>query len=72
MEKVNIPTIKRSTLTAKEAATYLGVSIDKIYQMVREKESIPHFRIGSRILLKKEALDQWIDEMIEESIKNEH
>nr|WP_188725097.1 helix-turn-helix domain-containing protein [Lentibacillus populi] len=59
--------MKRSTLTVHEVAEYLGVSPDKIYMMVREK-AIPCFRIGSRILLKKAAIDSWIEKQIEESM----
>ncbi|MES1053646.1 helix-turn-helix domain-containing protein [Bacillus thuringiensis] len=51
--------MERSTLTAKEAATYLGVSLDLIY-----KESIygslPCVRIGRRKIFRKESLDRWM------------
>ncbi|MEJ3740740.1 excisionase family DNA-binding protein [Bacillus tropicus] len=47
------------TLTAKEAAKYLGVSLDLVY-----KESIygslPCVRIGRRKLFRKETLDRWM------------
>ncbi len=46
-------------MTAKEAANYLGISIDLIY-----KESIygslPCVRIGRRKLFRKEALDRYM------------
>lgn len=46
-------------MTAKEAANYLGISIDLIY-----KESIygslPCIRIGRRKLFRKEALDRYM------------
>ncbi|QEL82647.1 helix-turn-helix domain-containing protein (plasmid) [Bacillus sp. JAS24-2] len=51
--------MERSTLTAKEAAIYLGVSLDLVY-----KESIygslPCIRIGRRKLFRKETLDRWM------------
>ncbi|MES5942824.1 MULTISPECIES: excisionase family DNA-binding protein [unclassified Bacillus cereus group] len=51
--------MERSTLTAREAAIYLGVSIDLVY-----KESIygslPCVRIGKRKIFRKEALDRWM------------
>ncbi|RAN91503.1 excisionase [Bacillus sp. SRB_28] len=51
--------MERSTLTAKEAATYLGISLDLVY-----KESIygslPCVRIGRRKLFRKETLDRWM------------
>lgn len=60
MKMVNLEPIRRTTLTVFEIATYLGVSTDKIYQMVRER-AIPHFRIGTRVLFKRKAIDEWID-----------
>ncbi|PEM87326.1 excisionase family DNA-binding protein [Bacillus toyonensis] len=51
--------MQRGTMTAKEAANYLGISIDLIY-----KESIygslPCIRIGRRKLFRKEALDRYM------------
>lgn len=71
MKKVNIPTIERKTMTAKECSIYLGISIDLTYILARER-SIPHFKIGSRVLFKKEALDKWIENQMIESVKNEY
>lgn len=70
MEKVRLEPIQRQTLTVQEIATYLGVSPETIYGMTREK-AIPHFRIGSRILFKLEAINQWIDGQINGSVENE-
>lgn len=70
MEMVKLDTIERSTLTTYEVAEYLGVSVDMIYKLVREKK-IVHFRIGSRILFKKEAIEQWIEKQMEESMAND-
>ena len=61
MEMVKLEPIKRSTLTASEVAEYLGVSIDTIYKLCREKK-IVHFRIGSRLLFKKAAIENWIEQ----------
>ena len=61
MELVKLEPIKRSTLTASEVAEYLGVSIDSVYKLCREKK-IVHFRIGSRLLFKKAAIDNWIEQ----------
>ncbi|MCI0764784.1 excisionase family DNA-binding protein [Bacillus sp. TL12] len=51
--------MEKATLTAKEAATYLGISLDLVY-----KESIygslPCVRIGRRKLFRKEAIDRWM------------
>lgn len=53
--------MNRKTLTVKEAASYIGVSKDLIYQLVRE-DSIPYFKVGTRILLRQESLDIWIQD----------
>lgn len=45
--------------TVKEAAPYIGASEWMVREMVRLKQ-IPHYRIGSRILFRKAALDEWI------------
>lgn len=67
MTKLQIEPIKRSTLEAREVAVYLGVSIDTVYKLTREK-AIPHIRIGShRILFKKDSIDRWLCEMEEAS-----
>jgi len=62
---INIEPIRRSTLDVKEVAEYLGISVDMVYILCRESR-IAHFRIGRRILFKKDAIDKWIEaQMIE-------
>lgn len=63
MKMVRLEPIKRSTLSVDEIAVYIGVSIDMIYKMTREK-AIPHFRVGRRILFRKDAIDKWINEQM--------
>ena len=46
-------------LTVKEAASYMRSSDWKIYMMVKAGQ-IPHFRVGGKILFRKETLDQWM------------
>lgn len=70
MQMVRIEPIKRSTLDVKEVAEYLGISVDMIYILCREKR-ISHFRIGSRILFKKESIDKWIESQMIEGIEHE-
>lgn len=50
------------TITVAEAAAYLGVSTDTIYEMVRRQE-IPHIRIRRRILFRRDTLDAWLSRM---------
>lgn len=68
--KMQMEPIKRSTLTVHEVAEYLGVSSDMLYILCREKR-IAHFRIGRRILFKKEAIEKWIDDQMEGMIEDE-
>ena len=51
--------IQRTTLTAKEASEYLGISYWLITQLVKRKQ-IPCSRVGKRILFRKEALDIYL------------
>ena len=59
---------KQSTsLTAKEAAEYLGISYWLITQLVRRKQ-IPCSRVGKRILFRKEALDIYLSKKENDSL----
>jgi len=51
-----LETITKHVLSAKEAADYLGVHINTISKHIE----IPRFRIGGRVLFRKEKLDQFI------------
>lgn len=59
--------VERTTLTVKEIAEYLGLSVDLIYKLVRQKQ-IPHIKIGARILFKLSSIEKWLSELEEESI----
>lgn len=59
--------MKRRTIGVIEAAYYIGVSKDLIYQLVREKK-LPHLRVGRRILFRIETLDHWMVESEQNSI----
>lgn len=49
----------RSTLDAKQAADYLGVSYWLILELVKRGE-VPVVRLGSRLLFRMETLDKWM------------
>ncbi len=51
--------MKMQTMTVKEAAEYIGASEYKTYDLVRNKK-IPHFKVGAKILFRKEAIDRWV------------
>lgn len=60
--------MQRQTLTAQEVAEYIGVHLDTIYTMVREKQ-IPHARVRRRIIFSKETINAWIREQEQKSIE---
>ncbi|BAC15280.1 helix-turn-helix domain-containing protein [Oceanobacillus iheyensis] len=53
--------MERDAMSVKEMAVYLGVHLDTVYKMVRAGE-IPHYRLRSKILFSKEAVDEWIEQ----------
>ncbi|MBP3256085.1 MAG: helix-turn-helix domain-containing protein [Clostridia bacterium] len=57
-------------LSAKEAAKYLGISYWLILELVRKKE-IPHTKLSSKIIFRKESLDNYLLESEQKSVKKE-
>lgn len=53
--------IKPITMTAQEAAKYLGISYWLILEMTKQNK-IPFIACGSRKLFRKAALDKWMEE----------
>ena len=62
--------VTRTTLTMKETAEYLGVSYWLVTQLVKRKK-IPCSRVGGKVLFRKEALDNYLNEKEKASITNE-
>lgn len=63
-----IPTpIKQNThvISVPEAATMLGISPSKMYEVVRI-QGFPAIKIGRRILVNRKKLEEWIDKITEE------
>jgi excisionase family DNA binding protein len=54
--------MSRNTLTVVEVADLLGVSTTTIYALVRE-QSIPFFRVRSRILFRLDTINEWVAQM---------
>lgn len=55
--------MERTTLTSKEAADYIGVSINTLRKYVHE-EGLPVLRFPGRRkwLFRKDLIDKWIEE----------
>ena len=64
----DLPKVERTTLTMKETAEYLGISYWLVNQLVRRKE-IPCARVGGRVLFRVQALDEYLKEKEENSLK---
>lgn len=54
--------VERTTLTVQEIAKYIGLSVDMIYKLCRQKQ-IPHIKIGSRTLFKLNSIDKWLEDL---------
>lgn len=67
-ENMAVDKVCRTTLTAKEAAEYLGISYWLITQLVKRKQ-IPCSRVGKRILFRKEALDIYLSKKENDSLE---
>lgn len=52
-------TYEKAMFTVKELSSFLCVSQDSIYAMVREKQ-IPNVRVRRRILFHKDSIDSWL------------
>jgi excisionase family DNA binding protein len=53
--------VKRTTLETKEAADYLGVSVDTLRKWIRE-EGLPVVKIGRKHLFKTIYIDHWMEQ----------
>ena len=63
-----LPKVERTTLTMKETAEYLGISYWLVNQLVRRKQ-IPYARVCGRVLFRVSALEDYLREKEENSIK---
>ena len=64
----NLTKVERSTLTMRETAEYLGISYWLVNQLVRRKQ-IPCARVGGRVLFRVQALDEYLKNKEQESLK---
>lgn len=65
-----LPKVERTTLTMKETAEYLGISYWLVNRLVRRKQ-IPCARVGGRVLFRVQALNEYLTEKEENSIKKQ-
>ncbi len=49
----------RATFTVAETAQYIGLGLNKTYQLINEK-IIPSIKLGRQYKIPKVALDEWL------------
>jgi len=53
--------VLREVMDIRQAASYLGISGDKLYRYASEG-FVPAFKLGNRWRFRKSLLDSWMDE----------
>jgi excisionase family DNA binding protein len=54
----------REIMDVRQAANYLGISPDTLYQYAQDR-TLPAFRLGNRWRFRKLRLDEWMDRQSE-------
>jgi excisionase family DNA binding protein len=63
--------IQKEFLTAREAASYLGISINSMYKLT-QRRAIPIYKPGhKKVYIRKKDIDEWIAESIQQSTKQQ-
>ena len=60
--------VRRTTLSAKEAAEFLGVSYWLVTELVKKKQ-LPCAKVGGRLLFRIETLNEYLKQKETQSIK---
>lgn len=57
----------KATMTVLECSDYLGVSKDKIRELIHKANTdFPFFKVGTKVLIDKSRLDLWIQKASQE------
>lgn len=51
--------MEKTTMSVREMADRMGISLPKAYELVKEPD-FPSIRIGTRILIPIEAFNEWL------------
>ena len=57
-------TKQKEILKSEEAAEFLGISINTLYEWVSQKK-IPHMKVGGLLKFKREHLEKWLDKKVQ-------
>lgn len=61
---------EKITLTIREAALYCGMGHEKIRELVeKENTDFPFFKVGCRVAINKDMLDDWLVKISKEHRK---
>ena len=61
----NIASPLKLTLTVNEMAQQLNISRTTAYNLVKQRDFFPAFRVGNRVLVGTTALSLWVDKQTE-------
>ena len=53
--------MEKATMSVQELSSLMGISLPKAYELVRQPD-FPVLRIGTRILVPKDAFKEWLYE----------
>ena len=54
--------MEKNYLTMKEAAEYLGTTVNYLYKLTSQQHRIPYYSpTGRKTLFKRQELDEWIE-----------
>lgn len=59
MTKPHCPIHTKALLTVNEAAAYLSIGRNKVYQLIGRRE-IPTIRIDRSVRIRRQWLDEWL------------
>lgn len=62
--------VEKLTYSVTEAAEALGVSRPTMYELIR-REGIPTLKVGSRVLISRKRLTEWVDQQAGKEWPNE-
>lgn len=67
LEQVKQRKEEKITLTVREAALYTGIGHEKIRELIdKPNTDFPFFKVGSRVAINKELLNEWLDKISDE------
>lgn len=59
------PKEEKATLTIQECASFTGIGRDKLLELANNPNTdFPAFKVGSRFLINKEMLVQWLEKIV--------